>query len=618
MRDSASDSAAEPDANAVRACLERVVSSPEFAPAPRLVAFLRFIVEETIAGRRDSVKETTVAVHVFGRSSDFDSRFDSVVRAQGTQLRRRLREYYANAGSGDAVVIEVPPGSYVPVFRRRAEDAAEPAQARRRRWWIPAIAAGALILAGLAAWWLIPGWRGQTPSLAVLPFMNLDEGPGSEHISEGFVEDLTTDLAGLPGLRVAARTSAFQFRGKSGDVRGIGRALGAGAVLEGSVRTDGGKVRITAQLIDARSGYHLWSNRYELDLARVWEVEAEIRGAVAHALGVDRAPAAQTRATRHVPPPEALDAYWRGRYIRADWQRFPESLSWFERAVKLDPLFAGAWAALASVHSARAFQSVSPVDQEAAQAREAARRAMELDGTLAEPHAALAQIAYAYDHDWATSERRFHRALEMNPNDADVRRNYALGLTSQARFGEATAQLKLAQQADPLTFLSSNILAVTLFCARRYDEAMREAERHLRMDPDYLLARFTLGNCEAAKGDLAAAISEYRKVLERMRAVEVLGRLGTAQARAGRPAEARATLAELESIERKEKTAGVALARVCTGLGEKRQAIDWLGTAAGDHLTDVAFIGVDPAFDPLRQEPDFQALCARLNVPRHP
>jgi len=111
------------------------------------------------------------------------------------------------------------------------------------------------------------------------------------------------------------------------------------------VRTDGGKVHITAQLIDARSGYHLWSNRYERELAGVWEVEAEIRGAVAHALGVDRAPAAQTRAARHVPPPEALDAYWRGRYLWADWQRFPESLSWFERAVELDPLFAGAWAA---------------------------------------------------------------------------------------------------------------------------------------------------------------------------------------------------------------------------------------------------------------------------------
>lgn len=471
-----------------------------------------------------------------------------------------------------------------------------------------------MVIAGLAAWWLASG-RLLAPSIAVLPFLNLDEGSGNNHVSDGLVEDLTTDLAMTPGLRVVARTSAFQFRGKSQDVRGIGRSLGVGAVLEGSMRTEGGRVRITAQLIDARSGYHLWSNSYEREMAAVREVEGEIVRVVGKTLGVN---GAGTRASRYQPPPDALDAYWRGRHLATDWQRFPDSLAYFERAVKLDPRFAEAWAAMASAHSARSFQAVGSIDEEAAAAKESARKALDLDDTVAEAHAALAQVSYAYDHDWAGCERGYRRALDLDPNAAWVRRNFALALTSQAHFKEAIAQLKLAQQIDPMTVLTSNVLAVTLFCSRRYGDAIREARRHLQMDPNYILARFTLGNCEAEKGDLVAAISEYRKVLEQMRAAEVLGRLGNAQARAGRIAEARATVAELERIEQTEKIAGVALARVYVGLGEKKLAIERLGKAVEAHLTDVAFMGVDPAFDPLRTEPAFQSLCARVNLPSHP
>ncbi len=599
-----------PGASAIRECLEQVATSPDFLAAPRLAAFLRFIVEEALEGRGGELKETTVATRVFGRRPDFDPRFDSIVRVQGTQLRRRLLAYYANSGREDAVVIEMPRGSYVPVFRlqTRAGGAVRPAA---RRWWMVAAAvAGVLALAG-AAYWLSGAWHG-TPSIAVLPFTNLDGKPGSEHVSDGFVEDLTTSLAREPGLRVVARTSASQFRGKSEDVRRIGRELGVGAVLEGSVRTEGGTLRITAQLIDAGSGYHLWSNSFERELAGARGVETEIRRAVDGALGVKK----PSGASEHAPPPEALDAYWRGRYLKADWQRFPESVPYFEAAVKADPRFAEAWAALAAVHAGMAFQAVGSVEGEAAKAKEAARRALELDDTLPEAQATLAMLSYSYDHDWAASERRYRRALELNPNDARVSRSFALALTSQGRFKEAIAQLKAAQRSDPLTDLNSNVLAVTLFGARRYDEAIREARRHLEMDPNYLPARFALGSCEAEQGRLAEAISEYRTILKKERPVEVLGRLGNAQARAGRLAEAQSTLAELERVEEAEKNAGVALARVYAGLGEKKQAIEWLRRAADALLTDVVFMGVDPAFDPLRGEAEFQALCARLGLPR--
>jgi serine/threonine-protein kinase len=613
LKKSASAPPAVPDKASVQGSLARVIASRGFAASPRLAAFLRFIVEETLEGREGQIKESTVAVLVFGRPADFDPRFDSVVRAQATLLRRRLREYYANTPA-DGVAIEIPRGSYVPVFRMQAAPAAETPPARPRSWKIPAVAAGLLLLGGLAAWWLVSSGRRATPSIAVLPFTDLDGVPENAHIGDGFVEDLTTDLAGEPGLRVVARTSAFQFRGKSEDVRKIGWQLNVLAVLEGSVRTDNGRVRVTAQLIDARTGYHLWSSGYEREMAGLRDVAEDIRRAVNHALGVEQAAAGARRAS-HTPPPEALDEYWRGRYIKSDWQRFDESLPHFERAAKIDPLFAEAWAALASVHANMEFQAMGPVDEEASKAKAAARRALDLDPMNAEAHAALGSLAYSYDYDWTASERSFRRALELNPNSAGVRRTYALALTSQARFEDAFAQLKLAQQSDPLSIMTSNNRSTTLFCARRYGEAMHEARRHLQMDPGYFPAFLIIGSCQAEAGQLSEAIASFQKVLDHYRAAEALGRLGNAQARAGRLAEARATLAELLEIQRASGVAAVALARTLVGMGDGAQAIDWLRKAAEAHLTDAAFMAVDPVFDPLHRDPDFRALCARRGLP---
>ena len=583
-----------------------------FSAAPRLAAFLRFIVEETLQGRGGQIKETTIAVQVFGRPPDFDPRLDSVVRAQATLLRRRLREYYLESPR-EAVVIEIPKGAYVPVFRLPAAPVGDAAPARPRSWLVPAVAAG-LLLAGLAAWWLAPFGRHATPSIAILPFTNLDGVPESAHIGDGFVEDLTTDLAEEPGLRVVARTSAFQFRGKNEDVRRIGGQLNVRAVLEGSVRTENGQVRVTAQLIDARTGYHLWSSGYEREMAGLRDVAADIRRAVNRTLGVEESPPAARRAS-HAPPPEALDEYWRGRYIKSDWQRFEESVPHFERAVNIDPQFAEAWAALASVHANMEFQAMGSVDEEAGKAKAAARRALELDPMNAEAHAALGSLGYCYDYDWTSSERSFRRALELNPNSAGVRRTYALALTSQARFEDAFAQLKLAQQTDPLSILTSNNRSTALFCARRYNEAIREAQRHLQMDPGYYPAYFVIGDCQAETGKLSEAIASFQKVLDHGRAIEVLGRLGNAQARLGRSADARATLAELLEIQRAKGIAAVALARTLVGMGDNAQAIDWLGKAADAHLTDAVFMAVDPVFDPLHHDPAFRALCARRGLP---
>ena len=615
---SASRVAREPDlpaaasAEAVRAELERVIGSARFAASERHRRLLRFVVEETLAGRGSSIKELVLAMEVFGRDSSFDPRTDSIVRSEARNLRARLDEYYRNEGNGDPVVIDLPKGSYVPVFRAIA---VERSPSRFLRSLVITLAAGVLVVAVAAGWLLRPGVRGAAErSIAVLPFLNLTGSGDSDYAVDGFVEDLTTDLARLPGLRVAARTSAFQYRGRNTDVRRIGQELGVDAVLEGSLRQEQGAVKITAQLVSTRNGYHLWSNSYQREPAGEQEAEREIVTSVGQALGI-RPRAGET--ARHVPLPEAREAYWRGRYLYADWQRVPDSVPFFEQAVKADPLFAEAWAALALAHSNLAFHLAGNVDEETAEMKAAARRALSLDSAIPEAYSALAVASYSYDHDWPAAEQGYRRALEVNPSYVGGHRGFALALVSRGRFREAIEHLETAQQLDPLSVLATNNLATTLYCARRYDVAIRVAHHHLEMDPHFFPAWVVIAQCEAEKSSFREALAALEKAKAEggTNDTMVLGPLGHALAHTGRTQEAAAVVAQLRSIQGATANAEVQIAAVLTALGEKRQAIESLGRAADRHVTDVTFIGVNPVFDPLRGEPDFLVLCARLGLP---
>lgn len=601
----------------VRSELDKVLASGRFAASDRQRRFLQFVVEESLEGRESGIKESVLALEVFGRGASFDPRTDSVVRSEARNLRARLNEYYMGEGRTDQLVIDLPKGSYVPVFR------ALTAAPRRR---LPsartlALASGLAALICGFAWWffgLRPAMHGAggQRSIAVLPFLNLTGNSDKDYVTDGLVEDLTTELARLPGLRVAARTSAFQFRGKSADIRKIGRDLGVAAVLEGSVREEAGRIKVTAQLIDAENGYHLWSETFEREASGIQAVESDILSGVSETLAVKRAARA---ASPHLPPPEAREAYWRGRYLKANnWLRAgAESVPYFERAVALDPKFAEAWAALASTHANMAFHQEGPVEEEVAKARNAAQRALELDETIPEAHLALAGNSYSFHHDWPAAERAYRRALELNASHAPGHRGFALALMSQGRFDEALDHLKVAQQLDPISILTTNNMATTLYCARRYEEAIGVARRHLEMDPQFFPALSIIGLCEAQRGRFAEAISDYEKAKSQggEGSLMVIGPLGNALAHAGRPAEARAILAELEKIQKTDGIPGTAPAMVYAGLGEKSRAVEFLRQAADAHVTDVTFIGVDPVFDPLRGEPEFQALCARLGIP---
>jgi serine/threonine-protein kinase len=601
------------DSREVRQHLDKVLASPPFAHTPRLRQFLRFVVEEALEGRAGEIKESIVAVRVFGRRSDFDSRSDSVVRVQATHLRKRLHEYYRTEGSLDRMVFELLPGTYAPAFR--AANGLPGAVARRRRQRrllqvaVLAAVAAAVVLATFV-------WRARdypTP-IAVLPFASLNAVAQDEYLADGIAEDLMMSLARSPGLRVVARTSAFQFREKNISARTIGRELGASVLLEGSIRGNRDRLKITAQLVSAASGFDLWSESWEGSVGDAPLFEEQIARAVLQKLGKtpdERDPTASATAVRP-PLPGAQEAYWRGRYLLGKgFEARAGSIPFLEEAAREDPQYAPAWAGLATAYSTMAFHMEGDAGELVARARNAGGHALQLDPASAETLASLAVLSYAFDHDWASAERGFEHALDLNPSYARGHLQYAMGLVSRTRFDAAIAHIRAARVLDPLSYAIGNDLAVALACAGRYDESIASARQTLRNDPAFVYARVPLGMGLAMKGDSSAAIAELEQASRTLGRDEwILGTMGYALARAGRKAEAASIAREMEPADR----AAVQLAHVYAALGDKPRALDALDRAYAQRIVDLNFMAVDPMLAGLRAEPRFLALKRRMGL----
>jgi serine/threonine-protein kinase len=604
---------AQADPREVREYLEKVLASSSLAGAPRIQKFLRFVVEEALAGRAGGIKESVVAVQVFGRRGDFDSHSDSVVRVHATHLRKRLAEYYRGDGSVDRIVIALPVGSYVPVFRPAMERPHAAGTGRRSGWLLPTAALGAVALA--AALVAFARLAGNSPTaIAVLPFTSLNAGQENEYLSEGIAEDLMMALARSTDLRVVARSSAFQFRGKNISARSVGHDLGAGFLLAGSIRGDRDHLKIDALLVNASSGFDIWSSAWEGAAADAPLFEEQVVRAVRQALGKtagEREAAASATAVRP-PLPGAQEAYWRGRYLLGKgFEGREESVRFLEQAARADPQYAPAWAGLATLYSTMAFHGQGDIGELTAQARRAGGRALQLDPASAEALASLAVLSYAFEHDWPSAERNFERALALNPSYGRGHLQYALGLVTRARFDAALAHIRAARALDPLSFSIGNDLAVALYCADRYEESIASARQTLRNDPKFVYAHLPLGMALAAKGDSAAAIAEFEAAIRTLgRAPGSLGSMGYALARAGRTAEAQNIAREIEPAD----GAGVQLAYVYAGLGDKPRALNALERAYAQRTVDLNFMAVDPRLASLRAEPRFVALKARMGL----
>lgn len=610
----------------IRAALERALASPEFTTATRLRRFLRFVVEESICGRAGQLKEYTIATAVFDRGDSFDPRTDSVVRVEARRLRAKLETYYESAGAGDTLRFKLPKGTYVPQFERAIPAMPPPAESpaesdtrgeTRRPPWKLALLMGAAILLLAAGFWPRNHDPGRADaSIAVLPFVNLSANVENEYFSDGLVDEITQTLSRINGLRVAARTSAFQFKGAGEDIREIARKLSVATVLEGSVREQGNQLRVTTQLISAADGFHIWSQTYDCSPTEAFEVQEQISRDIARALALktnthDNRPLAN----RHSANLEARSAYLRGRY---HWNKRTAgenqtAVKYFEAAIAADPGYALAHAALADAFAVMAFNDQAPLAPSVASAREAATRALELDDGLAEAYAVLAFIKFCHDWDDTEAEALFRQAVSRSPNYSTARQWHGLYLTAMGRFEEALEEFRHAALLDPLSLIVSTDIAVGHYYRRDYSGAIEQLAATLAMDRDFFHARLLLGASHAALGNREKALEELRRAVDISgRDTDAVMRLAHAYAVYGEPKQAHALLTELIRTAERHGGSALQVASVYAGLGERDLALGWLAKALHNREANCRLLHIDPIFDGLRHDPSFEQLLLRI------
>ncbi len=355
------------------------------------------------------------------------------------------------------------------------------------------------------------------PSIAVLPFVNMSPDPENEYFGDGLAEELINALTKLKGLHVAARTSAFTFRGREADIREIGKKLDVSTILEGSVRKAGNRLRITAQLINIADGYHLWSERYDRAMDDIFTIQDEITAAIVERLKVELVGIKkETVVKRYTENLEAYDLYLKGIYY---WNKltpdgFERSIEFFKKATEIDPHYALAYASLADSYWFGSFWGNLPPRQTCPKAREAARKAIEIDYTIGQAHASLASIHTFFDWDWEAAEREFKRAIELAPNSSYTRLDYSLYLNLMRRYDEAVIQARKAQELDPLSGICNTHLAHRLWQARRNDEAIEQFQKWLEIEPNDWFSHHHLSQLYLEKSKIKEAIAEIDKSLE--------------------------------------------------------------------------------------------------------
>ena len=498
----------------------------------------------------------------------------------------------------------------------------------RRRWGRIAATASAVLLLAVAAVWIArsrpaaprPTAAGTVPairSLAVLPLDNYSGDPSQDYFAEGMTDELTSQLANLSRLRVISRGSTMQFAGKNRPpTPEIAKRLDVDAVVEGSVIRSGDKVRITAQLIDARSDRHLWAKSFERRSKDVLALQDELASAIAHEIHVELTPAESSRLAKgRSVNPEAYDAYLKGRYFfnRPDDENLKKAIEKFEEATRLDPTFAPAFSGLSDAYAWAGFnEGVLTASEARPKAQAAAEKAIALDDDSAEAHTSLANFKLWYEYDWPGSETEFRRAFTLNPNYAFAHDQFGVGLAFHGRFDEAIAEGRRAAALDPLSPSIPLDSTTALGFKGDYDAARTLARRGADLDPTGSFAPFVEGWLEIQAGRLPEAIAAFRKAKAMDSPPYVTAYLAYAYGASGDRTRALAELEDLKKRSRRGVVSPYNMALVSLGLGDRAHALDSLEKAYASDSEWLGYLNLDKIFDSLRSEPRFQALLKKL------
>jgi TolB-like protein/DNA-binding winged helix-turn-helix (wHTH) protein/Flp pilus assembly protein TadD len=457
-------------------------------------------------------------------------------------------------------------------------------------------------------------------SLAVLPFESLSSDASQDYFADGMTDELISDLGQISALRVISRTSVMGYKHARKPLPQIARELNVGAVVEGTVLRSGDQVRITAQLIEASTDRHLWSQSYEGELRDTLVLQNKVARAIADQIRINLNPQEQAALKKaKVVDPEAYESYLKGRYF---WnKRTAEGLNvarvYFEQAIEVDPKYAQAYSGLADTYALLGDWQYSAMTPKEAfpKAKSAAIKALELDSGLGEAHNSLAFCLDGFDWNFDAAGNEFQQAIQLNPGYATARHWYAWHLSLVGRNEEAILEMRKAESLDPLSLIISADLAELLVLAHSYDESIRQSKKAIEMDADFALAHNQLGQAYLQKHMNGEAVAELQKAVELSNGSPTcLANLARAYAASGRKGEAEKILRELEKRSNPNSSFAPEIATIYAALGDQDQAMDWLEKGYEERFNPGVLLR--PGFDPLRSQPRFRDLLRRIGFPR--
>ena len=568
---------------------------------------------------------------VYGDGVNIASRIQSVASAGGIcvsmdverQVRNAVDAHFEKLARTELKNISVPMDLFriVLPWEKPTKSKSRDASTSPARKWIP-IAVMLLLAAGALWWWMVRAHRATSlsmpgavsvadqKSIAVLPFVDLSQAHDQEYFCDGISEEILGALSKIEGLRVVARTSSFSFKGKSADAAEIGRKLNVEDILEGSLRREGNRIRISAQLVSAANGSDLWSETFERELQGVFAVQDEITHAIVDALKIKLAVAPTAHGQQNT---EAYDLYLQGLYLsnKSDEESLRKSLSLFQRALEKDPKFAKAWTGTAKAWEWLADAYVKPLEAYPA-VRAASEKAIALDETEAEAHCYLGDSIRVLDWNVAGGQAELKRAIQLDPNSGTAHFFLALSLASQGEAEPAQAEMTEAIKLDPLSPIIGSFASMIELSYGRLDDAIAEGRRTQLLDPNYFYPGSELAAAYREKGMFTEALELYQKAGE-ITGVPQPG-LAITYAKMGRRSEAERVFNEVKTFATTHYVAGETIASVCVALNDNDSAFQWLERAYREHSGSLHGIAVRPAFRPLHSDPRFADLLKRIGL----
>jgi serine/threonine-protein kinase len=488
---------------------------------------------------------------------------------------------------------------------------------KKRAALLSALGVGMLAVAVVI--YLISGHHQTIDSIAVLPFENVGADPNTEYLSDGITESLINALSQLSNLSVMSRSSVFHYKGKDIDPQKVGIELGVKAVLTGRVTQRGDNLQISTELVDVSKNTHIWGEHYNKKLSDILTVQEEISKNISLQLSLKLVGEDENKLTRRsTENTEAYQLYLKGRFY---WNKrtaddLQKAVVYFNQAIEKDPGYALAFAGLASTYALLPEYSSLPAKDFIPKTETAAMKALELDATLAEPHAALGLTKFEYQWNWEGAEKEFRRAIELDPNNPTTHHWYSNSLELQAKFEEALSEIKRAQELDPLSLVINNNVAEVLYYMQNYDLAIEQLNRVLELDPNFMVASLTLGQVYAQESKFDEAITEVQKARHILgtNSPYGIGTLGYIYAKAGKKDEAIKTLNQLLGLTKQGYALSVDIASVYAGLGDKDKAFEWLEKGYDEQNSSLGYLKIEFGWDNLRSDPRYTAMLKKIGL----